>query len=139
MGPEGNLLSASPAHARQVVLDFPVIDNDELAKILHINSDGDLPGFDTVRVKGIYRVDGGGEALRQRIEEVCAEVSAAIAAGCAVRRALRPRLRRRPGADPVAAAHQRRAPPPDPREDPHAGRVSSSRPATCARCTTSPC
>ncbi len=81
MGPEGNLLSASPSQARQVVLDFPVIDNDELAKILHINSDGDLPGFATVRVKGLYRVDGGGDALRARIDEVCAEVSAAIERG----------------------------------------------------------
>ena len=39
-----------------------------------------------------------------------------------LRRALRPRLRRRAGADPVAAADLRRAPPPDPREDPHPGR-----------------
>ncbi len=81
MGPEGNLLSAGPAHARQVVLDFPVIDNDELAKILHINSDGDLPGFATVRVRGLYRVDGGGPALAARLAQVCQEVSAAIAAG----------------------------------------------------------
>ncbi len=81
MGPEGNLLSASPSQARQVVLDFPVIDNDELAKILHINSDGDLPGFATARIRGLYRVDGGGDALRARLDEVCAEVSAAIERG----------------------------------------------------------
>ena len=37
LGPERNLLSAGPEHARQVVLDFPVIDNDELAKIQHID------------------------------------------------------------------------------------------------------
>ena len=53
-----------PAHCRQVVLPFPVIDNDELAKIVHINADGDLPGFAAVTVRGLYRVDGGGEALR---------------------------------------------------------------------------
>ena len=38
IGPEVNLLTASPAHCRQLVLPFPVIDNDELAKILHINA-----------------------------------------------------------------------------------------------------
>ena len=38
-------------------------------------------------------------------------------------RALRPRLGPRPGADPVAAAHLRGAPPPAPREDPHPGRA----------------
>ncbi len=81
VGPLGNLLDAAPVHARQVELDFPVIDNDELAKIVRINSDGNLPGFRTVRVKGLYRVDGGGEALRTRLDEICAEVSAAIADG----------------------------------------------------------
>ena len=39
-------------------------------------------------------------------------------------RAVRPALRRRPGADPVAAADRRRAPPPGPREDPHPGRAA---------------
>ena len=36
-----------PASCRQVVLPFPVIANDELAKIRHINRDGDMPGFVT--------------------------------------------------------------------------------------------
>jgi glutamate synthase (NADPH/NADH) large chain len=31
---------------------FPVIDNDELAKIVHINADGDLPGYATHVVPG---------------------------------------------------------------------------------------
>ncbi len=81
MGPERNLLQAEPASCRNVVLPFPVIDNDELAKILHINADGDLPGFGSERVSGLYEVDGGGEALRRRLEEICAEVSRHIAAG----------------------------------------------------------
>ena len=38
-------------------------------------------------------------------------------------RALRPRLHRRPGADPVAAAHRRGAPAPGARADPHPGRA----------------
>src|SRR5690606_34127137 len=42
IGPEGNLLRAEPSSCRQIVLPFPVIDNDDLAKILHINKDGDL-------------------------------------------------------------------------------------------------
>jgi glutamate synthase (NADPH) large chain len=81
MGPEHNALEATPAHCRQVVLPFPVIDNDDLAKIVHINRDGDLPGFATHAVRGLYRVDGGGAALADRLEEICAEVSAAIADG----------------------------------------------------------
>ncbi|GAA4402287.1 glutamate synthase large subunit [Fodinibacter luteus] len=81
MGPEGNVLDANPAHARQVVLPFPVIDNDELAKIVHINADGDLPGYSTVVVKGTYDVTGGADALRARLHEIFDEVSAAIAGG----------------------------------------------------------
>ena len=81
VGPEGNVLTASPFHARQLVLDFPVIDNDELAKIVHINVDGDLPGYATVVIKGLYDVAGGGAALKTRLEAIFAEVSAAIVAG----------------------------------------------------------
>src|SRR6478736_4949284 len=81
MGPEGNALSASPAHARQLVLEFPVIDNDELAKIVHINADGDLPGYATHVVRGLYDVTGGAGAMRDRLEEIFAEVSQAIARG----------------------------------------------------------
>ncbi len=66
IGPEQNLLTATPAHCRQIVLPFPVIDNDELAKILHIDEDGDLPGFAAVRVRGLYPVAGGGTGAAQR-------------------------------------------------------------------------
>jgi glutamate synthase (NADPH/NADH) large chain len=81
IGPEGNLLDATPAHCRQLILPFPVINNDDLARIVHINADGDLPGYATVTVKGLYRVDGGGQALRERLDEICAEVTQAIEEG----------------------------------------------------------
>ena len=81
IGPEGNLLEVTPAHCRQVVLPFPVIDNDELAKILHINSDGDLPGFSAAKVSGLYDIDGGAAALEARLEEIFAEVDVLIEAG----------------------------------------------------------
>ncbi|MDF2091856.1 glutamate synthase large subunit [Knoellia sp. 3-2P3] len=81
IGPEGNALSATPAHARQVVLPFPVIDNDELAKIVHVNADGDLPGYATHVVRGLYDVSGGAAAMQARLEEIFAEVSEAIARG----------------------------------------------------------
>ncbi len=80
-GPEGNVLVPSPAHCRMVILPFPVIDNDELAKIVHINKDRDLPGFETVVVRGLYDVAGGGEAMGRRLEEIFAEVSEAIRRG----------------------------------------------------------
>ncbi len=84
LGPEGNLLQPGPASCRQVVVPFPVIDNDELAKILHINRDGDLPGYSTYVVHGLYDVVGGADALASRLDAICAEVSAAIADGARI-------------------------------------------------------
>ena len=80
-GGEGNLLEPTPASCRQVVLPFPVLDNDELAKIVHINDDGDLPGFSAVVVRGLYPVAGGGKGLTEAIDRVRREVSEAIAQG----------------------------------------------------------
>ena len=81
IGPEGNLLDSEPGHCRQVVLPFPVVDNDELAKILHINADGTLPEFAASRVKGLYPVAGGGAALEKRLGEIFNEVDALIRQG----------------------------------------------------------
>jgi glutamate synthase (NADPH/NADH) large chain len=81
IGPEHNLLDPGPASCRQIQLDFPVIDNDELAKIIHVNADGDHPGFAAHVVRGLFPVAGDSATLRQRLEEIRAEVSQAIANG----------------------------------------------------------
>lgn len=81
IGPEGNLLEPGPASCRQLVLPYPVIDNDELAKILSIDEDGDLPGFKAVRVSGLYRIREGGAGIRARLTEICRHVSEAIEDG----------------------------------------------------------
>jgi len=81
IGPESNLLDATPAHCRQILLPFPVIDNDELAKLLHINQDGDLPGFAATRISGLYDINGGAQALEDRLEEIFAEIDEAIEGG----------------------------------------------------------
>ncbi|MEW2121730.1 glutamate synthase large subunit [Streptomyces sp. NPDC005474] len=78
LGPASNLLEPSAASCRSVTLPFPVIDNDELAKLIHINADGDMPGMKAATLSGLYRVSGGGDSLAARIEEICAEADAAI-------------------------------------------------------------
>jgi len=79
LGPERNLLDATPEHARQVILDFPVIDNDELAKIQHIAPKSSRQAFNPTRtIKGLYRVDQGPKAMEQRIAAMCAEADRAI-------------------------------------------------------------
>ncbi|WP_158893922.1 glutamate synthase large subunit [Amycolatopsis anabasis] len=81
LGAEPNLLTASADSCRRIVLPFPVLDNDELAKLVHINDDGDLPEFQAVTVLGRYEVDGGGAALLRRLDEIRTEVSEAIEDG----------------------------------------------------------
>ncbi|MFI1091392.1 glutamate synthase large subunit [Streptomyces sp. NPDC020917] len=81
IGPSGNLLEPSPASCRNITLPFPVIDNDELAKLIHVNADGDMPGMKAATLSGLYRVTGGGQALAARLAEICAEADAAIEDG----------------------------------------------------------
>ena len=84
IGPEHNLLDPGPASCRQISLQFPVIDNDELAKIIHVNADGDQPGFATHVVRGLFPIAGGGKSLVAKIEEIRTEVSAAIEGGARI-------------------------------------------------------
>ena len=82
LGPERNLLDATPEHARQVILDFPVIDNDELAKIQHIAPRATRGLFNPTRtIRGLYRVDQGPKAMEQRIAAMCLEADRAIEDG----------------------------------------------------------
>ena len=64
IGPEANLLEPGPDSCRQLVLPFPILDNDQLQRIIHANDDGQFPGLAAHVVKGLFRVAGGGEALQ---------------------------------------------------------------------------
>jgi glutamate synthase (NADPH/NADH) large chain len=76
IGPERNLLSAGPNHAQQVIIDFPALSNDELAKIKHID---EMPGGgEAFTVRGLYRLADGSEGLERRLIEIFAEVDQAI-------------------------------------------------------------
>jgi glutamate synthase (NADPH/NADH) large chain len=84
IGPEGNLLDPGPASCRQIVLSSPVLDNDELAKIISVDDDGDLPGFRSVRVSGLYRIRDGAPGLKARLTEICRHISEAIEDGARI-------------------------------------------------------
>ena len=81
IGPEHNLLDPGPESCRQISLAFPVIDNDELAKIIHVNVDGEYPELEAYVVRGLFPVNGDGNALRIRLDEIKKEVSDAITNG----------------------------------------------------------
>ncbi|MGH3279991.1 MAG: glutamate synthase large subunit, partial [Trebonia sp.] len=84
IGPEQNLLDPTPASCRQVIVPFPVIGEQDLAKLVHINDDGNMPGFAAHVVDGRFEPSGGGEGLHARLAEICAEVDAAIEHGARI-------------------------------------------------------
>ena len=44
VGPEGDLLNPGPESCKQIVLTQPILNNDDLAKLVHVNDDGDFAG-----------------------------------------------------------------------------------------------
>ncbi|MEB7504061.1 glutamate synthase large subunit [Arthrobacter koreensis] len=79
IGPNGNLLALGQVKTHQIALKFPVINNDELAKIANLkNEEGDKVAL---KVRGLYRPDGGEAELRARISEICEKVSGAVNRG----------------------------------------------------------
>jgi glutamate synthase (NADPH/NADH) large chain len=81
LGSEANLLEPGPEHCRQIALPQPVLDNDELAKLLYIGEEGGAAGFSAFAVDGLWPVSDGGDGLEGAIARVCAHVSEAIALG----------------------------------------------------------
>ena len=81
IGESRNLLDATPAHARQLALDFPIIDNDQLARILAISASPRTADLHTVRLRGLYPVASGAQGLQQRLTEICEEAVTAIDEG----------------------------------------------------------
>jgi glutamate synthase (NADPH/NADH) large chain len=81
IGPERNLLAAEAESCRQIVVPFPIIDNDDLARLMYIDEQGETPGFRAYAVDGLFDVKGGGAALAAAIDKVCERVSEAIALG----------------------------------------------------------
>jgi len=81
-GPEQNLLRPGPASCRQVVLPFPVIGEQDLAKLVHINDNGNMPGLAAHVIDGRFDPAGSaanpGDGLRMRLADICAEVTTAI-------------------------------------------------------------
>ncbi len=84
IGPEANLLLPGPESCRQLVLPFPIIDNDELAKIVHAADDSRYSHLKAEVVSGLFPVAGGGMALKQALDDVRLRVSSAIDGGARV-------------------------------------------------------
>jgi glutamate synthase (ferredoxin) len=77
IGPEGNLLDPRPESCRQIKIKYPVIDNDQVAKLKHVYD----PGFRTIRIQMLFDVTQGGRGLARAMEDLNRRASAAVDAG----------------------------------------------------------
>jgi len=67
LGSEGNLLNPQPTACRRVELKYPVLTNEEFAKIRRT----DLPGLKVSVLPILFRVARGEKGLAKSIEELC--------------------------------------------------------------------
>ena len=79
IGPDGNLLSLDRVPQTHISLDYPVLSNDQLAKIVNLRDEQGAKY--SLKVRGLYRPTGGESELRARLQEICEKVSAAVNRG----------------------------------------------------------
>ncbi len=78
LGPEGNLLKATPEACRQIQIDYPILHNDQVAKLRHLP-----PGspFRSTTLPLLYNPDEDGPGLEKAMAELCRKASQAVSAG----------------------------------------------------------
>lgn len=77
IGPERNLLLPEPESCRQIKLKYPILTNEELEKLRHI----DIPGFKSVTLPILFNVREGGRGLEKAMDELYRRASDAISQG----------------------------------------------------------
>ena len=81
IGAEDNLLEPTPEACRQIKVDFPVLHNDQVAKLRHLP-----PGspFRSTTLPLLYDPQEDGPGLERAMEQLCRKASVAVEAGVGV-------------------------------------------------------
>jgi glutamate synthase (ferredoxin) len=77
VGGEGNLLEPTPESARLVKMHYPILTDEELEKLRHINR----PGFQSVTLPILFKAADGAKGLEGALEKVFHAADKAIADG----------------------------------------------------------
>ena len=77
VGSERNLLDETPEHARQLVIDNPILRDEELERLRQVESDV----FKAHTIDFTWPVAEGVDGLEPALERICAEADAALADG----------------------------------------------------------
>ncbi len=78
IGSERNLLDPQPESARLIKLQSPLLTNDEMARLTHL----DELGFKSATFPILYEAEGGAKALERALQELFVKADEAIASGC---------------------------------------------------------
>ncbi len=132
IGPEGNLLDPRPESCRQIEVEYPVLDNEEVAKLRCIGSDDNataiqpacptppaFAGFKTRTLPMLFDPTQDGPGLERALDDLCAPASAAVEAGYNILILSDRGIDDTRAADPEPAGDRRRAPSPGPRRHAH--------------------
>jgi glutamate synthase domain-containing protein 2/glutamate synthase domain-containing protein 1/glutamate synthase domain-containing protein 3 len=77
VGSERNLLDETPEHARQLVIDNPILRDSELEQLRRVDS----PVFKSWTIDTTWPVTDGADGLERAVTRICDEASVALAAG----------------------------------------------------------
>jgi glutamate synthase (ferredoxin) len=80
-GREGNLLDPKPESCRQIALELPILDNDELARIKQLDN---WRGFTTLTLPMLFPAAEGAEGLSRALESLFEQACAAIERGASL-------------------------------------------------------
>jgi glutamate synthase (ferredoxin) len=105
IGPERNLLRAEPESCRQIVIKYPIIDNDQVAKLRHTTREG----FRSLTLPMLYASAEGGAGLERAMDDLRQQAADAVASGHTVLilsdRGVTPRLAPIPSLLATAGVH----------------------------------
>jgi glutamate synthase domain-containing protein 2/glutamate synthase domain-containing protein 1/glutamate synthase domain-containing protein 3 len=77
VGGEGNLLEPQPESCRMLKMHYPILSNEELEKVRHINREG----FQAVTIPILFKAADGVRGLESALEKVFSETDQAIIGG----------------------------------------------------------
>ena len=77
VGSEGNLLEPTPKSCRMIRLEHPILTNEDLEKLRHV----DRPGFKAITLPILFKAAEGAKGLESALDQLFAATDKAIAGG----------------------------------------------------------
>ena len=77
IGPERNLLETTPEHCHRLLIQHPILTNEDLAQLKELNH----RGWKSKVIEAVFDRSGGDKAMHAAINRICAETTQAIKDG----------------------------------------------------------